>query len=127
MGDQVKIQLIFRQDVQINGSTIPYQDAFYFTQEEYATLTPERLQAMKDERVANWVSAIENPIEPTPEQLQEQQDQIQAQIDQLQDPIYIQKQVDELSQQLDRVSETLFSVQAEKVDLGGAKTLGIKG
>lgn len=82
MSDQVRIQIIFKENVNIKGQTLPYQDAFYFTQEEYNALTSEQLREMKDERIANWKNAVENPpaaVEPTPEQIQEQIDNLESQ------------------------------------------------
>ena len=35
-----------------------YSDALYFSPEEFASLTEERLQEMEAERVSKWVSAI---------------------------------------------------------------------
>jgi hypothetical protein len=75
MSDIVKIQIIFKETVNIKGQNLPYQDAFYMTQEEYAALKPETLSAMKAERIANWKSAVESvPVEVplTKEQIQQQ-------------------------------------------------------
>lgn len=82
MSDTVKIQLVFKETVKVKGQNLSYQDAFYFTQEEYAALSPEALRAKKDERIANWKNAVENPpkeVEPTAEQIQEQIDSLEAQ------------------------------------------------
>ncbi len=71
--------------VQINF-TIPtiygdFSDAIYKTLEEYDAMTPEELEALKQERVNNWVQIIKDsqqvqenteevPIDPIPEVLE---------------------------------------------------------
>jgi hypothetical protein len=85
--DKIRVQVCFSQDVEVKGMPISYSDAFYFTQEEYASLSESTLQEMKDDRIANWKNAIENtsaPIEPTEEQLEAEKVAISEQIAQLQ-------------------------------------------
>ena len=38
-----------------------YRDSIYFTQEQYDALTTEQVEAMKDERYANWYDSVMNP------------------------------------------------------------------
>lgn len=40
-----------------------YKDALHFTEEEYAALTPEQIEAMKDERYQNWYAIVTNPAQ----------------------------------------------------------------
>lgn len=35
-----------------------YNDALYFTPEQYAALTPEKLDSLKQERLQNWANAV---------------------------------------------------------------------
>lgn len=49
-----KIQIKFSWE----AGGIKYNDALYFTQEEYAKLTPEAIEEMKTERFENWVNTI---------------------------------------------------------------------
>lgn len=38
-----------------------YSDTLWFTEEEYAALSEEQIEEMKQQRVANWINLIENP------------------------------------------------------------------
>ena len=38
-----------------------YKDALYFTEEQFDALTPEEIEAMKDERYNNWYDMVTNP------------------------------------------------------------------
>jgi hypothetical protein len=40
-----------------------YKDALYFTEEEYAALSPEQIESMKDERYNRWYAIITTPPE----------------------------------------------------------------
>jgi hypothetical protein len=59
--DTIKIQINYTRDYQ----GITYSDSLYFDQDEYASLTPEDIQAAEDDRYNAWVSAITTPA-PTP-------------------------------------------------------------
>ena len=100
--DTVRIQLLFDVEVEIHGQKMTYKDAFYLTQEQYAALTPAALQAMKDERVARWINAIENPPQQSEEQIQAEIDDNQKQIEQLSNPDYVQSQIDILRSRVTR-------------------------
>lgn len=48
-----------------------YNDALYFTPEEYAALAPEKLEALKYERLKNWANLVNeqsNKASPSPNQ-----------------------------------------------------------
>lgn len=40
-----------------------YRDALHFTEEEYAALTPEAIEAMKDQRYTAWYEMVSQPSE----------------------------------------------------------------
>ena len=64
-----------------------FNDALYFTKEEWSKLTQEELAAMVKKRVDNWVNIIKHPApvaEPTKEELQAQAEQMQMQIEDMQ-------------------------------------------
>lgn len=70
MADQVFVQ------VRIKENTVygPFNDALYFTEAQYATVTEKELADLKQARVDAWLDMIENPppeIPPTKKQLEE--------------------------------------------------------
>lgn len=72
---ETRIQVIFRVDTP-HGA---YQDALWFTKEEYDKVTQEEIDIKKQERVDNWIKIVSTPsVEPTKE---EKMKQIQDQID----------------------------------------------
>lgn len=72
---EVKIQVIFRVDTP-HGT---YQDALWFSQAEYDALSLEKLAAMKQERIDNWIKVVTTPtVESTKE---EELAQVQSEID----------------------------------------------
>ena len=97
MQDKIRIQLCFTEEVDIRGQKINYSDALYFEPDMYASLDATKLQAIKDERVANWKDRILNPppeVEPTNEMLEaesaslaEQKLQIETRYAELQEKI----------------------------------------
>lgn len=44
----------------------PYSDALYFTPAEYAALSPEALEELKQERWQAWRSSVDSPPEEPP-------------------------------------------------------------
>jgi len=40
-----------------------YTDALHFTEEEYAALAPEAIEAMKDQRYTAWYEMVSQPSE----------------------------------------------------------------
>lgn len=70
--DKVLIQIPFKKKTE---SGLEYNDALYFSQEEYAALTQEQIEEMKQTRFNNWLSVIQNPViqpEPTEAQIIEE-------------------------------------------------------
>jgi hypothetical protein len=85
--DKIRVQVVFKKQVDVKGQKIDYCDAFYFTQEDYAKLDEKTLQGMKDERVAGWKTQLENPppaYEPTEADLVKEKEAIEAQVAELQ-------------------------------------------
>jgi|WetSurMetagenome_2_1015567.scaffolds.fasta_scaffold1100945_2 hypothetical protein len=63
-----------------------FNDALYFTKEEWAKLTKEELAAMVKKRVDNWVNMVKNPPKsagPTQEELKIQAEELQRQLDEV--------------------------------------------
>lgn len=57
-----RIQVIFRIDTKYG----PFQDALWFTQDEYAKVTQDDIDKMKQERLDKWLLAVSTPTpEPT--------------------------------------------------------------
>ena len=54
--DTVKIQVLFSEETKYGTFT----DALYFTQQEYAALTPLDIKQMEQQRIDNYVSSIDN-------------------------------------------------------------------
>ena len=77
--DEIRIQVIFKADTP-HGT---YQDALWFTEDEYTALTSEVLEAMKQDRIDKWIEAVTNPPVVTELTSEERIAQIQAEIDDL--------------------------------------------
>lgn len=56
MTDQVKILIQFTASV----NNISFTDTIVLTQEEYASMTPEQIDAIKQERISNWSSVMDS-------------------------------------------------------------------
>jgi hypothetical protein len=85
--DKVMVQIVFTEDININGATIPFTDAIYYTPEAYANLDKDTLDKRKQERIDNQIDRIKNPapvIEPTTDDLIKEQSSIDEQIVSLQ-------------------------------------------
>lgn len=83
VSEQIMIQVRFKEKVVINGNETEYNDALYFTQEEYQAKSQSEIDMLKQERVTNWTNVIKNPpafVEPTKAQLQEQKINLEAQL-----------------------------------------------
>lgn len=66
--DEVFVQVRFSKETKFGT----FQDALYFTEDEYAIKTQDEINTLKEERVANYIDKIENappPVELTKEQL----------------------------------------------------------
>jgi len=42
---------------------LEYNDALYFTEEEYASMSPEDIEKIKDERYQRWYDIVTNPAQ----------------------------------------------------------------
>ena len=72
---EIRIQIIFRTDTKYGT----FQDALWFSKEDYEKATQEDIDVMKQERVDNWIKVMTTSVsEPTKE---EQLAQVQSQID----------------------------------------------
>ena len=58
-----------------------FSDTLYFTQDEFATLKPDELEAMKTSRIDNWLALVAKSDVPlTKEQLQDWAGSVDAQL-----------------------------------------------
>ncbi len=55
--DEIRIQVIFRIDTKYGT----FQDALWFSKEEYDKASQDDLDAMKQERVDNWIKVVTTP------------------------------------------------------------------
>jgi hypothetical protein len=74
--------------IQENTEHGQYNDALYYSEAEFASLTNEDIQAAIKTRVDNWVGFVKEqssrePIPPTLEDMQQQADSIKEQLDRL--------------------------------------------
>jgi hypothetical protein len=53
-----------------------YRDALYLPEDH--GMTGEQINAMKQERIDNWINIVENPPLPTEEQIEEQTEEPSA-------------------------------------------------
>lgn len=77
--DEVMVQVRFSEQTAYGQ----YQDALYYTQDDYANLKQADLDAAKEARVNNWVDSIENapiPEEPSLESLQVYKGELENQL-----------------------------------------------
>ena len=96
MIDQVFIQ--HRFSIERDGKTL--QDAICLPVSEYEKLSPEDIEAQKEQRFSNWINILNTPpevVEPTKEDLEAQQVSIDQQIE------VLQSQKVELSSKLESV------------------------
>lgn len=54
MGDTIRIQIEYT----MTRDGMTFQDALYFTPQEYATITPEEIEAEKLRRLNNWYDIL---------------------------------------------------------------------
>lgn len=57
----VRIQYLIKTQVDFAGKPVEFQDAIYFTADEFATLKADEVKAKCDARVAKWVDDVKNP------------------------------------------------------------------
>ena len=77
-----KIQILISEPVKIGDQTIEYNDALYYTEEQFTALKQEDIDIAVKERVENWKTMINNPTpvpEPTQEDIELQLQQIEQQ------------------------------------------------
>lgn len=79
--DTVKIQVRFSKETR-HGR---YSDSLYFTPEDYETLLPEQLEAMKGERVNRWIAMMDNRVyvEPAEEDLLREKERLEQELAEL--------------------------------------------
>lgn len=68
--EEIKIQVSFTEDTK-HGL---FADALYFTEDEWANIKQEEIDALKQARIDTWIQLRQHPLqptEPTKEQLQE--------------------------------------------------------
>jgi hypothetical protein len=78
----IRIQVLIKEQTEVGE----FQDALYFTEEEYASLSEKDIQKMIDTRIENWVNQVQNPPipeEPTKEDLESQKIELQKHIDEV--------------------------------------------
>lgn len=86
MSEQIFIQVRFKETVVVNGSSIEFSDALYFSESEYATKQRSEIDALKQARMDNFKYVVEHPapvVKPTKAELRAQRAEIQKQIDEL--------------------------------------------
>ena len=82
MSYQTRIQVLIKEQTPYGE----FNDALYFTQEEYATKTEDDINTIKQERVNNFISAVSNPPkedELTLEDLQAQKKSLLSQANEI--------------------------------------------
>ena len=80
--DKVMIQVRFKEQTDYGS----YNDALYFTLDEYKDIKQADIDLLKQQRVDNWVNMVSNPpayIEPTLDELKSMRADLQEQIDSL--------------------------------------------
>lgn len=81
--DDIRVQVIFRVDTP-HGV---YQDALWFTKDEYDKVTQAGIEVKKQERISAWINIVSHPTSPLipiKEQLQAESVSLSEQIDLLQ-------------------------------------------
>ena len=90
MADTVNVQIRFKQIVSVKGVAMEFNDSLYYPLADYDNVTPNQIEATKQQRIDAWKNAIENappaPV-PTKQELQAQVAELQKQIDELNDII----------------------------------------
>lgn len=83
MQDKVSVHITFTKEQ--DGKTLT--DALIMSLDEFNSITPEKIEEQKQQRLDNWIKAVNTPVEavePTKEDLESQQASIDEQIAQLQ-------------------------------------------
>lgn len=81
--DNVRIQVLISTDTPQGR----FNDALYFSKEEFDALSEDALDAIKTQRVNSWVSSVQEASKreyiPTTKDIEEQKAALQIQIDEL--------------------------------------------
>jgi hypothetical protein len=90
VSDPVEIRVKFQRE----QDGVTYQDAIFYTPEEYANLSQNDLDAEKQKRFNNYLQGVKNlsaPVEPTKEQLEEVKANLEKQLEEVREQI-VQKE-----------------------------------
>jgi len=80
MSETIMIQVRISEKVEINpGVTVPYNDAIYYTPEEWAKGKEAEVATEKAARIASFVNAIKNPVQPK-EMTKEELENVKAEL-----------------------------------------------
>lgn len=89
--ENVRVQVLISEDT-VHGR---FQDAIYFSLEEYNNLTEEALQSAKDARVNAWVESVTNASKveyvPTKEDLQSEKAELSARLVEVEQQLKVTK------------------------------------
>ena len=80
--DPISVQIKYRMEQ--DGKS--YQDALYFTTDEYQNLTQANIDAEKQKRFDNWIFVINNPVpfvEPIIEELEAMKVELERQLEEI--------------------------------------------
>lgn len=82
--DETDIRYSIRRQIDVGEGRIQeFTDAIYFTQDEWAHITQEEIDARVKERMDNYAESIKNPppvVEPTEEQLENEKLYLESQL-----------------------------------------------
>ncbi len=89
--EQIFIQIRFSVDTEVGN----YSDALYFTEPEYFSKTRADIDALKQQRINNFVTLVKTPApivpDPTKEELQKIADSLQIQLDEINKKLIVSK------------------------------------
>jgi hypothetical protein len=99
-----------------------FNDALYYTYDEFRSMSEEKLAMDKKSRVDNWVNIMDHPapyVEPSKEELLAQQEQQTKQLDGLIDTILtkeptkqeLQKSLDSIKVSVDKLTAAIAKVK----------------
>ena len=104
--DKVLIQYRIQENTEVGQ----FNDAIYYTIDEWFSIHPEEVQAKRKQRVDNWVNFVKNPPELTKEQLQAQKDELNEQIVQWQSPSFVQDQIGVLQEKVSKIQDKITEI-----------------
>lgn len=88
LNNNTKIQVLISEQTELGV----FNDAMYFSPDEYIALSDEKLESLKKQRVTNWVNSVkesstmERPL-PTEEELIAQKNELLSQVDEIESKI----------------------------------------